>query len=161
MRGPSFAVLALALCAAVGAAEKLQGRVKAVDGRTVRVGETLYRLKGIDAPEPGQFCFNTQNDAWVPCGSISREALAEFLRGKGVSCAKAGDGADGTPLAECFRDGLSVNRLMVRYGMAMSAPSFEDEQARAKQKSAGLWKTRLVHPSEWRTGTRLRGEPKE
>jgi len=160
VRGVSAALAALLLCAAAQA-EPLKGKIKAVDGRTVQVGETAYRLAGIDAPDPGQFCFNTQNDAWVPCGSISREALAEFLRGKGVSCAKAGAGADGMPLAECFRDGLSVNRLMVRYGMAMSAPSFEDEQSKARQKSAGLWKTRLVNPPEWRAGTRLPGEPKE
>ena len=142
-----FAVgLVLLAACVIAQAETLKGKIKAVDGRTVRVGETVYRLAGIDAPDPGQFCFNTQNDAWVPCGSISREALAEFLRGKGVSCARTGEGADGVPLAECFRDGLSVNRLMVRYGMAMSAPSFEDEQSKARQKSAGLWKTRLVNP---------------
>src|SRR5262249_18391949 len=129
--------------------------------RSVKVGGALFRLAGIDAPESGQFCFNTMNNAWVPCGSISREALGEFLRGKHVSCSKAGEGAGGVPLAECFRDGGSVNGLMVRYGMAMSAPSYTDEQDNARKKNAGLWKTRLVQPSEWRAGTRLPGEPAE
>ena len=48
------------------AAEIAPGKVSVVDGDTLQIGDKVYNLYGIDAPELGQLCF--QDGRWNRCG---------------------------------------------------------------------------------------------
>jgi endonuclease YncB( thermonuclease family) len=52
-----------------------------VDGDTIKMDGTPYRLWGIDAPETKQLCV----DGW-PAGIQATKAIAELMRGKTVDC---------------------------------------------------------------------------
>ena len=45
----------------------LTGVPRIVDGDTLAIGSTKFRLQGIDAPETDQFCLNANGDHWT-CG---------------------------------------------------------------------------------------------
>jgi endonuclease YncB( thermonuclease family) len=60
-------IIAFVVCLAslhVQAAD-LTGVPRIVDGDTIAIGSTKFRLQGIDAPETDQFCLNANGDHWI------------------------------------------------------------------------------------------------
>ena len=69
----------LSLCGAIvigaGMASASLAATAAVrSGDTLQLGETVYRLDGIDAPEVDQLCIDDHADPWS-CGVEAREQL--------------------------------------------------------------------------------------
>ena len=48
-----------------------QSGVRIVDGDTIEIGQTTYRLFGIDAPEHGQRCAKRGGGSWQ-CGEAAK-----------------------------------------------------------------------------------------
>jgi endonuclease YncB( thermonuclease family) len=118
------------------------------DGDTITVGAERIRLRGIDAPEYHQVC--RKNGADYACGRTSREALAKLTRNKAVSC--SGDRHDryGRLLGDCKAGGISLNSAQVEAGWALAYGDFETEEARARERAAGLWAGAFEEPRAWR-----------
>lgn len=59
--------------------------MRVVDGDTVEIAGTTYRLHGIDAPEAGQTCKRADGKLW-PCGRQAIESLEDLVSAGGLSC---------------------------------------------------------------------------
>jgi endonuclease YncB( thermonuclease family) len=130
------------------------------DGNTIQLGDTSYRLDGVDAPEFDQICIDAHADPWT-CGVDAREQLTKLVGGHSVHCDDLGPDKIHRKrhLGLCSVEGAatSLNQQLVRLGFATSLqPSakaqFEKDQAAAKDDRQGLWKGCFVAPHEFRLG---------
>src|ERR1700739_3297710 len=55
------------------------------DAGTVQLGNTVYRLDGIDAPAADQLCIDEHADVWT-CGIEARDQLTKLIGGKPIHC---------------------------------------------------------------------------
>src|SRR6266446_9020442 len=55
------------------------------DGDTLILGDTSYKLDGIDAPEPDQVCLDEKGTIWR-CGIEARDRLAKLIDSRTVLC---------------------------------------------------------------------------
>ena len=131
---------------------EIVGRATAVTGDTLRVGSTLIRLEGVEAPEPGQLCFTPDRREWL-CGRTARQALTGLLRRGRVACQVSGDTA-GFSHGSCNVGEIDVAAKLVRdghvfarTGLLSSYGSLEDEAREAK---LGLWAGEALRPVDYR-----------
>ncbi len=156
------AVLAAAPAPAVPAAAAEAGRAagpaRVIDGLTLRVGGVVFRLFGIDAPDPDQIC--ERRGRSLPCGDIARTALMDLVAGAVVVCTpvrgqKGGADRIGRVFARCESGGFDIGTNMVHTGWALADPEtgtagLRRTQARARKRQAGLWRLSFAPPWEWR-----------
>lgn len=130
------------------------------DGDTIQLGDTVYHLDGIDAPELDQICINDQADPWS-CGIDARDRLSKLIGGRSVHCDDLGPdkGRGGRHLGVCSADGdkVSLNQQAARSGIAISVEpavkvhTKEDAEA-AKTSASGIWKGCFAAPADFRIG---------
>ena len=116
-------------------------QVAVVDGDTMRLRDTLVRLRGTQAPSRGQLC-RSGPAAAVDCGTAASTALADLVRGKAVSCQVNGRDRRGFVLADCAAAGVNLNHAMVADGWARAEPEDAAMQAaerEARRTERGLW----------------------
>jgi endonuclease YncB( thermonuclease family) len=150
--------LALAILGAVALAaefamrlwpgEILAGAARATDGDSLVVGGARIRLEGIDAPELAQNCRRDGSD--YACGREAREALADLIAGRDVSCESRQSDRYGRALAVCAAGGVELNRAMVEAGWAVAYGGYRDAEAAARRARRGLWAGTFDEPQEWR-----------
>jgi endonuclease YncB( thermonuclease family) len=113
-----------------------------IDGDTLDLNGTRYRLNGIDAPEWSQSCKSADGHSW-PCGIAATEMMAALTQGKEVACKTLGQDIYGRNVATCTADGTDLGRLMVVTGMAWAYTKYSDaytaDQASAKAAERGIW----------------------
>ena len=130
------------------------------DAGTVQLGNTVYRLDGIDAPAADQLCIDEHADVWT-CGIEARDQLTKLIGGKPIHCDDIG--VDPTfkkrRLGVCKLEGdpTSLSQVMVQKGYALNVETsatgrFKPDQATAKDSRAGLWKGCFVAPRDFRLG---------
>jgi endonuclease YncB( thermonuclease family) len=178
-RLPGTLAFGLALVAAMplqarhdtSAPYRLSGTVERVlDGDTLRLGTgaqrgRTVRLASVDAPEadapgrPGQ-----------PFAQDSRRMLADLVQGRRVAAACYETDAYGRDICEVqLADGSSVNREMVRAGMAwanmegrgkyLRDPALRAVQHEARSAHRGLWsQPDPVEPWRWRHACWRKGQ---
>jgi endonuclease YncB( thermonuclease family) len=158
-----FLVATLLLLPLSLAAETVEGKVVGVtdgDTLTVLVDQTQLkvRLAEIDTPERGQ-----------PWGARAKQALSDLVFGRSVKIEVQDTDRYGRAIARLHRDGLDVNRTLVRQGHAwvyrqysQDASLLEDEND-AHEARRGLWSLPQTPtpPWEWRraAGTPARAAP--
>lgn len=86
-------------------------QVFVVDGETLRVGDSVVRLQGVDSPRRGQTCHNSDGTGF-DCGAQAAERLAELVRGRSVACQLVARDADSVLLARCAVPGADLNALL-------------------------------------------------
>jgi endonuclease YncB( thermonuclease family) len=119
LRARCLVALTAFLLAAPAAAQK----VDIVDGGTMHVDGTLYRLWGIAAPEPAQLC----DDGW-PIGNEAIRALARLMTGRrAVVCVGRERDQRGVMMAICKADNDDLGAAMVRDGMAWADKYYSDD----------------------------------
>ncbi|CAN0601147.1 unnamed protein product, partial [Ectocarpus sp. 12 AP-2014] len=134
-----FAIATALCCASMGAAE-----VRVVDGDTLELNGTVFRLNGIDAPEHGQKC-----GEWA-CGANATEALVEIVKGRDVTCDAIERDGYGRVIATCFADGQDVAASMIGDGMAWAfrrySTAYVGEEDAAKARALGIWRGQYMAP---------------
>lgn len=132
-------IIALVCLSAPVMAESL----RIVDGDTIDLGGTRYRINGIDAPEAGQKCRTEQGKDWA-CGTAATNTLYEITKDKPVTCEKLATDSYGRIVARCYAGKTDVARAMVEQGMAWAFLKFSDEyesvQTKAKTSKIGIWR---------------------
>ncbi len=111
--------------------------VAVIDGDTLRLGGTVIRLNGIEAPERGDTCRGGKD-----CGGAATLALAGLVRDRRVDCRLNGEDHAGRPYGNCKVDGTDLSRAVVASGWARArpgAPDLADLELRARRQRAGLW----------------------
>ena len=136
----------------------LAGTATVIDADTLDIGKQRIRLVGVDAPESGQKCLD-KDQKLVRCGTISANALDQWINRNPVSCEIEGKDRYQRNLGKCFVRNESVQDWLVRNGYAVAYRSysteFVDAEVAAQKAKAGLWAGEFVMPWDWRKGKRL------
>jgi endonuclease YncB( thermonuclease family) len=128
------------------------------DGDTLRLGNTSFRLDGIDAPERDQVCLDEKGAQWT-CGIEVRDQLIRLIGNRAVDCNDKGPdpGYPGMRIGICWVEGedVSLNQRLVREGWALNfEPSakrrFKADQDDAQDNRRGLWKGCFTAPLDLR-----------
>ena len=126
--------------------------LKVIDGDTIILNGGKIRFSGIDAPELNQNCI--KNEEKISCGILAKEALIKKIGGIIPKCINEGKDIYKRTLAECFVNGESLSKFLVRSGYAFAYRKYskkfiEDEQF-AKENKLGLWSMKFKYPWEFR-----------
>lgn len=128
----------------------LAAEVRVVDGDTLRLGDRMLRLAGVDAPDRGQACADAAG-RWFDCGAASAEALSRLVNGRSVVCRVQGHDRFGRGLGTCRAAGAELNAGLVSSGWALAE---DDEmgvlEAAARAAGRGLWASGFSRPEAWR-----------
>ena len=136
-----------------------------IDGDTFRMGETVFRLWGIDAPELGQTCIYPLTDPpeVIEIGRLAAEHL-EWVFRRGIDgCVAVDLDRYGRLVAQCWaytvleREPTDAARWMVSSGVAWEDARYSDglyaeAQRDARLSEVGIWTPYLEcdPPWEWR-----------
>lgn len=112
MTRPALTLLLITLASTASAAD-LSGPARAIDGDTIRIGETSVRIWGIAAPERSE-----------PGGREATAAMADLLARGQVSCLDSGDRSHGRVVAACTVAGVDIGGAMVASGWARDCPVY-------------------------------------
>ena len=126
--------------------------VTVVDGDTIKLGDVKIRFSGIDAPEINQTCVASEGK--VACGKISRDILITKVTNNKISCTDEGKDFYGRVLGECFVNGESLSRYLVREGFAFAYKKYSDkfisDEEYAKSNRLGMWSMKFQYPWDYR-----------
>jgi len=143
MKAPGLALACLLLGGPV------LSQVRVIDGDTLALAGTRWRLAGIDAPELVQSCLDRQGSPW-PCGYLAKGRLVELIGAKPVTCRYEGTDIYNRHLGECFAGNLNLNASMVSGGYAIANRRYLREQEAAKRAKLGIWQGAFQSPKDFR-----------
>ena len=127
--------------------------VTVVDGDTIKIGDVKIRFSGIDAPEINQTCVASEGK--VACGKISRDILITKVTNNKISCTDEGKDFYGRVLGECFVNGESLSRYLVREGFAFAYRKYSNKYIKdeeyAKSNKLGMWSMEFEYPWDFRS----------
>lgn len=130
-----------------------EGPARVIDGDTIEIKGTRYRISGIDAPERGQPCINAAGQSF-DCGEVARRGLEQAIGGQEVSCKADTVDLYRRPVATCTVSGIDIGKAMVVQGLAVPfeeySKAYVPEGAAAEVAHAGLWNTSFDMPWDYR-----------
>lgn len=137
----SAQLVALALLLPIGAEAQT-----VVDGDTIRLNGTTYRLHGIDAPESKQAC----NQGWA-AGQVAASRLRALMEGRKVVCEAKGSDRYGRTIAVCRADGEDLGAALVREGLAWAFTKYSLDYVTQESaaRAAGLGVHRYACQPAW------------
>ncbi len=126
--------------------------LRVIDGDTIYLNENKIRFSGIDAPEIKQKC--KKNRIEIFCGIIAKKLLEEKIGNKSTVCVLEGKDRYERMLGECFTEGESLSKYIVKQGFAFAYTRYskkfvEDEKLAIKNK-AGMWSMDFIFPWDFR-----------
>ena len=123
-----------------------------VDGDTIVLNGEKIRFIGIDTPELKQTCLKDGQE--VPCGMTAKRLLAEKIGNVTIECISEGKDTYKRTLAECFVNGESVSKFLVRSGYAFAyrkySTKFIEDEEFAKANKLGMWAMTFQYPWDFR-----------
>jgi len=126
--------------------------IKVIDGDTIHIGNTKYRLFGIDAPELSQQC--EKNDKKISCGVDAKKMLENKIGKQTPKCISQTKDKYNRVVAECFIQSESLSSYMVRSGYAVAyrkySSKFIEDENYAKKNKFGIWSTTFELPWNFR-----------
>jgi endonuclease YncB( thermonuclease family) len=136
------------LTCGISAAESL----RVVDGDTIILNGEKIRFTGIDTPELKQTC--TQDDQEVKCGMDAKMILIKKIGNYTPVCISEGKDVYKRTLAECFINGESLSKFLVRSGYAFAyrkySKKFIKDEEFAKTNKLGMWAMTFQYPWNFR-----------
>ena len=96
--------------------------LRVVDGDTIVLNGEKIRFSGIDTPELKQTCI--QDGEEVGCGMSAKMLLVKKIGNNTPKCISEGKDAYKRTLAECFVNGESLSKFLVRSGYAFASVSY-------------------------------------
>ena len=126
--------------------------LKIIDGDTIVLNGEKVRFSGIDAPELKQTCI--QNDVKVECGLSAKMLLVKKIGNDIPKCISEGKDVYKRTLAECFINGESLSKFLVRSGYAFAyrkySNKFIKDEEFAKTNKIGMWSMTFQYPWSFR-----------
>ena len=117
------------------------GVVRVVDGDTIEVDGTVYRINGIDAPEYGQTCGAV--DATWQCGKKALALMVDLVEGREVRCEAVEPDAYGRVVGTCYAGDLDIGSKIVKQGLACAFvlyPTFSSNvESEVRQAGHHIW----------------------
>ena len=126
--------------------------LKIIDGDTIILNGEKIRFSGIDTPELKQTCL--QGDQEVGCGMTAKMLLVKKIGNNTPECISEGKDAYKRTLAECFVNGESLSKFLVRSGYAFAyrkySTKFIKDEEFAKENKLGMWSMKFQYPWNFR-----------
>ena len=126
--------------------------LRVVDGDTIVLNGEKIRFSGIDTPELKQTCL--KGDQKVSCGMSAKMLLAEKIGNAIPECINEGKDTYKRTLAECFVNGESLSKFLVRSGYAFAyrkySTKFIKDEEFAKANKLGMWAMMFQYPWDFR-----------
>ena len=126
--------------------------LRVVDGDTIILNGEKIRFTGIDSPELKQTC--KQDDQQVDCGITAKMLLVKKIGNYTPECISEGKDAYKRTLAECFVNGESLSKFLVRSGYAFAyrkySTKFIKDEEFAKANKLGMWAMTFQYPWDFR-----------
>lgn len=127
--------------------------IKVVDGDSLEIDGTRIRLKGIDAPEYFQYCFDENNKKYE-CGKMSRAYLEKLTKSDDFYCKSNKTDKYKRELSVCYAKGKNINELMIEQGWAIpyrtQNPLYYKAQIIAKANKNGIHRGKFIAPEIYR-----------
>ena len=127
---------------------------KVIDGDTIILNGEKIRFSGIDTPELKQTCF--LGDEEINCGLSAKILLVKKIGNNTPECIKEGKDFYKRTLAECFVNGKSLSKFLVRRGYAFAyrkySKKFIKDEEFAKINKLGMWAMKFQYPWVFRKG---------
>ena len=126
--------------------------LRVVDGDTIVLNGEKIRFTGIDTPELKQTCI--QDDQEVSCGMTAKMLLVKKIGNNIPDCISEGKDVYKRTLAECFVNGESLSKFLVRSGYAFAYRKYSTKIAKdeefAKSNKLGMWAMTFQYPWDFR-----------
>ena len=136
------------LCNGVSSANSLT----VIDGDTIILNGEKIRFSGIDTPELQQTCL--QDNEEVNCGMFAKMLLVKKIGNNTPTCIGKKKDFYKRTLAECFVNGESLSKFLVRSGYAFAyrkySTKFVKDEDFAKTKKLGMWSMKFQYPWDFR-----------
>ena len=130
----------------------LADNLKVVDGDTIFLNGEKIRFSGIDTPELKQTCL--KGDEKVSCGISAKILLVKKIGNNIPKCISEGKDVYKRTLAECFVNGESLSKFLVRSGYAFAyrkySTKFIEDEDFAKVNKFGMWAMKFQYPWDFR-----------
>ena len=130
----------------------LANNFKVVDGDTIVLNGEKIRFSGIDTPELKQTCL--QGDEKIDCGMYAKILLVKKIGNNTPECISEGKDVYKRTLAECFVNGESLSKFLVRSGFAFAyrkySTKFIEDEEFAKANKLGMWAMTFQYPRDFR-----------
>ncbi len=126
--GRRWLLLATIVFMAMSSFPAIADTVHVVDGDTIQISGTTFRLHGIDAPEAGQRCNDGQGGTWR-CGDEATRHLEDLIGSAVPRCDDRGLDDYDRVIAVCEVNGTEINRAMVSDGYAWAFRKFSEDYA--------------------------------
>lgn len=129
--------------------------VYVVDGDSLRIGDRMVRLEGIDAVELHQACRSGDDVQWS-CGLQARDALRDLVARGGLACEARGHDRYGRAVSRCAVSGVpDIAGALVEQGWAIhlgrgGGDRYRDREAAARDAGRGIWRGSFDAPAAWR-----------
>ena len=126
--------------------------LKIIDGDTIILNGEKIRFSGIDTPELKQTCL--KDDQEVGCGMTAKMLLTKKISNNTPKCISEGKDSYKRTLAECFVNGESLSKFLVRSGYAFAyrkySKKFIEDEEYAKTNKLGMWAMTFQYPWDFR-----------
>ena len=126
--------------------------IKVIDGDTIILNGNKIRFSGIDTPELKQTCL--QNNKKIECGVSAKILLVKKIGNNIPKCISEGKDRYKRILAECFVNGESLSKFLVRRGYAFAyrkySRKFIEDENFAKTNKLGMWAMKFQYPWDFR-----------
>ena len=133
----------------------LAGNIKIIDGDTIILNGEKIRFSGIDTPELKQICLKKNEK--INCGIFAKILLIKKIGNKTPQCISEGKDVYKRTLAECFVNGESLSKFLVRSGYAFAyrkySTKFVKDEDFAKINKLGMWSMTFTYPWDFRKGS--------
>lgn len=133
------------------------GRVRVVDGDTIRVGGETVRLFGIDAPEVDQACRRPDGAVWR-CGDWARSEVRRLFEGLRAACDTVETDRYGRTVATCRVGGRDMGATLVANGYARAYLRYSDLYLETEKAAVvagrGIFGSDMAAPEAFRSETR-------
>ena len=130
----------------------LANNLKVIDGDTIVLNGEKIRFSGIDTPELKQTCL--KDNEKVGCGMLAKMLLVKKIGNNTPICIGKKKDFYKRTLAECFVNGESLSKFLVRSGYAFAyrkySTKFVEDENFAKTKKLGMWSMTFQYPWDFR-----------
>ena len=128
--------------------------LKILDGDTIVLNGEKIRFVGIDTPELKQTCLKDNEE--VKCGMHAKMLLIKKIGNNIPMCIGKKKDFYKRTLAECFVNGESLSKFLVRRGYAFAyrkySKKFIKDENFAKSNKLGMWSMTFQYPWDFRKG---------
>ena len=130
----------------------LANNLRVVDGDTIILNGEKIRFLGIDTPELKQTCLKDNEE--VGCGMFAKMLLVKKIGNDTPICIGKKKDFYKRTLAECFVNGESLSKFLVRSGYAFAyrkySKKFVKDEDFAKTNKLGMWSMTFQFPWDFR-----------